>query len=62
MLNCVVVKHYRHSLAVGSDSAGYTDNACAKNFFGLLKTEMLYLQEFTSVEHFIKELHGSLPK
>lgn len=33
------------------------DNACAENFFGLLKTELLYLQEFTSVEHFIKELH-----
>ena len=33
------------------------DNACAENFFGLLKTELLYLQEFTSVEHFIEELH-----
>lgn len=33
------------------------DNACAENFFGLLKTELLYLQEFTIVEHFIKELH-----
>ena len=32
------------------------DNACAENFFGLLKTELLYLQEFTSVEHFISEL------
>ncbi|MDD6374795.1 MAG: IS3 family transposase, partial [Ruminococcus sp.] len=27
------------------------------NFFSLLKTELLYLQEFTSVEHFISELH-----
>ena len=34
------------------------DNACAENFFGLLKTELLYLQEFTSVEHFISELHS----
>jgi len=34
------------------------DNACAENFFGLLKTELLYLQEFTSVEHFIKKLHN----
>ena len=34
------------------------DNACAENFFGLLKTELLYLQEFTSVEHFIAELHA----
>jgi len=33
------------------------DNACAENFFSLLKTELLYLQEFTSVEHFITELH-----
>lgn len=32
------------------------DNACAENFFGLLKTELLYLQEFMSVEHFISEL------
>ena len=34
------------------------DNACAENFFGLLKTELLYLQEFTSVEHFIAELEA----
>ena len=33
------------------------DNACTENFFSLLKTELLYLQEFTSVEHFISELH-----
>lgn len=33
------------------------DNACAENFFGLLKTELLYLQDFESVEHFISELH-----
>lgn len=32
------------------------DNACAENFFGLLKTELLYLQEFMSVENFISEL------
>lgn len=32
------------------------DNACAENFFSLLKTELLYLQEFSSVEHFIAEL------
>ena len=33
------------------------DNACAENFFSLLKTKLLYLQKFTSVEHFISELH-----
>ena len=32
------------------------DNACAENFFSLLKTELLYLQEYDSVEHFITEL------
>lgn len=32
------------------------DNTCAENFFGLLKTELLYLQEFTLVKHFISEL------
>ena len=32
------------------------DNACAKNFFSLLKTEFLYLQEFDSALHFITEL------
>ncbi|MBP1533903.1 MAG: IS3 family transposase, partial [Ruminococcus sp.] len=29
-----------------------------ENFFGLLKTELLYLQDFTSIEHFISELHA----
>lgn len=33
------------------------DNACAENFFSLLKTELLYLQKFHSIEHSIKELH-----
>ncbi len=32
------------------------DNACAENFFALLKTELLYLQEFSSIENFIAEL------
>ncbi len=32
------------------------DNACEENFFSLLKTELLYLQEFDSIEHFISEL------
>lgn len=32
------------------------DNACAENFFSLLKTELLYLQEFSSIEHFVTEL------
>ena len=32
------------------------DNAVIENFFGLLKSEPLYLQEFRSVEHFKLEL------
>ena len=32
------------------------DNAVMENFFGLLKTELLYLQKFDDIDHFIKEL------
>lgn len=32
------------------------DNAVIENFFGLLKTELLYLQEFKSLEDFKQEL------
>ncbi len=32
------------------------DNAVIENFFGLLKTELLYLQEFESMDHFKHEL------
>ena len=32
------------------------DNAVMENFFGLLKSELLYLQEFVSMEHFKSEL------
>ncbi len=32
------------------------DNAVIENFFGLLKSELLYLQKFDSIEHFKKEL------
>ncbi len=32
------------------------DNAVMENFFGLLKTELLYLQDFNSVDHFKQEL------
>lgn len=57
-------KHYQKMLkAKGirqsmSRKGNCLDNACAENFFGLLKTELLYLQEFDSVEHFISELHS----
>ena len=32
------------------------DNAVMENFFGLLKSELLYLQEFQSMKHFKQEL------
>ena len=32
------------------------DNAVMENFFGLLKSELLYLQDFQSVDHFKQEL------
>ena len=32
------------------------DNAVIENFFGLLKSELLYLQEFQSIDHFRQEL------
>ena len=32
------------------------DNAVVENFFGLLKSELLYLQKFQSMEHFKREL------
>jgi transposase InsO family protein len=32
------------------------DNAVIENFFGVLKLELLYLQEFESMEQFVQEL------
>ena len=32
------------------------DNAVAENFFGLLKSELFYLQKFQSMQHFKQEL------
>jgi len=32
------------------------DNAVIENFFGLLKSELLYLQKFSTIEHFESEL------
>lgn len=32
------------------------DNSVMENFFGLLKSELLYLQEFASLQHFKQEL------
>ena len=33
------------------------DNAVIENFFGILKSELLYLREFDNLTHFIRELH-----
>lgn len=32
------------------------DNAVIENFFGIMKSELLYLKEFESVEQFLKKL------
>jgi putative transposase len=34
------------------------DNAVMENFFGLLKSELLYLKEFESMKHFKVELEN----
>ena len=39
-----------------SRKGNYLDNAVMENFFGLLKSELFYLQEFQSMEHFKQEL------
>ena len=39
-----------------SRKATCLDNAVAENFFSLLKTELLYLQEFHSIEHLKREI------
>ena len=57
-------KHYRKMLEDKgirqsmSRKGNCLDNACAENFFGLLKSELLYLKKFTSAEHFMAELHA----
>ena len=55
-------KHYQGMLeAKGirqsmSRKGNCLDNAVMENFFGLLKTELLYLQNFDSLDHFKAEL------
>jgi transposase InsO family protein len=57
------MKNYQHRLQKKgiiqsmSRKGNCLDNAVMENFFGLLKSELLYLQKFDSVEHFINELH-----
>ena len=49
----LVEKGIRQSM---SRKGNCLDNAVMENFFGLLKTELLYLQDFDSLEHFKAEL------
>ena len=55
-------KHYQRLLkAKGirqsmSRKGNCLDNAVMENFFGLLKSELLYLQDFDSIDHFVMEL------
>ena len=39
-----------------SRKGNYLDNAVIENFFGILKSELLYLQYFVSIEQFKREL------
>ena len=45
-----------HIIQSMSRKGNCLDNAVMENFFGLLKSELLYLQKFESIEHFLKEL------
>ena len=49
----LVKKGIRQSM---SRKGNCLDNAVMENFFGLLKSELLYLQKFESMEHFKAEL------
>lgn len=56
------MKQYRHALKEHgiiqsmSRKGNCYDNAVIENFFGIMKSEFLYLNEFESVDHFKKEL------
>ena len=58
----------RHALSEGgitqsmSRNGNCYDNAIMENFFGIMKSELLYLKEFESVEHFKQELAKSKSK
>lgn len=57
------MKQYQHRLQKKgiiqsmSRKGNCLDNAVMENFFGILKSELLYLQKFDNLEHFINELH-----
>ncbi len=58
------MKQYRHALESRgivqsmSRKGNCYDNSVMENFFGIMKSEFLYLKEFQSVEHFKLELEN----
>jgi transposase InsO family protein len=60
------MKHYQYRLQQKgikqsmSRKGNCLDNSVIENFFGLLKSELLYLQEFDSIDHFREELEAYL--
>ncbi|MNC52604.1 Integrase core domain protein [compost metagenome] len=56
------MKQYRHSLKERgikqsmSRKGNCYDNAVIENFFGIMKSEFLYLKEFENIAHFKQEL------
>lgn len=60
------MKQYRYALESRgivqsmSRKGNCYDNSVMENFFGIMKSEFLYLKEFESVEHFKKELENIL--
>lgn len=56
------MKQYRHALQSRgikqsmSRKGNCYDNSVMENFFGIIKSELLYFKEFESVEHFKMEL------
>ncbi len=48
----------RHGIQAGMSRKGNClDNACMESFFGLLKSEALHFQRFTSQKQLIDEVH-----
>jgi putative transposase len=58
------MKQYRHALESKgivqsmSRKGNCYDNSVMENFFGIMKSEFLYLKEFESVEHFKQQLEN----
>jgi transposase InsO family protein len=57
------MKQYQHQLQKKgivqsmSRKGNCLDNAVMENFFGILKSELFYLQNFNNAQHFVNELH-----